>query len=110
MKFEIERIVDPIKRKDIRGFERILGKINVKSGERLIALARKFNAECNLGSLDALHLAAACAGKADVMLTCDDEILESDECIRRIAKKEGHKLKAANPISYLNDLREKEQK
>ena len=48
MKFEIEKIVDPLKRKDVRGFERTLASVNVASGKQIISLARKFSAECGL--------------------------------------------------------------
>ena len=41
VKFEIEQIKDPLKRKDVRGFERILSKTNVTSSKRLITIAKK---------------------------------------------------------------------
>jgi predicted nucleic acid-binding protein len=76
VKFEIEKIADPLKRKDIRGFERALSSVNVTSGEGLVELATEFRSKCSLNSLDALHVSASCLGEAD-FLTCDDEI--SDE-------------------------------
>jgi predicted nucleic acid-binding protein len=103
VKFEIEQIPDPLKRKDVRGFERILSKANVASNRRLIALAREFSSKCNIGSLDALHLAAACLGKADFLLTCDDEILDNAVCIETLAAEKGHRLKVRNPINYLQE-------
>jgi len=101
VKFEIEQIIDPLKRKDVRGFERILSKANVASSRRLTALARAFASKCNIGSLDALHIAAACVGRADFLLTCDDEILENAVCIETLAAEKGYRLKVRNPINYL---------
>lgn len=101
VKFEIEKIVDALKRKDIRGFERTLTSVNVASNERIIALARRFSAECALNSLDALHISSACIGKADWFLTCDDEVLQNGRCIEELAAKEGYRLKVRNPINYL---------
>ena len=75
VRFEIERILEPLKRKDVRGFERTLSLANVASSEQVIALARMFCAQCGLNSLDALHVSAACVGDVDFLLTCDDEIL-----------------------------------
>jgi predicted nucleic acid-binding protein len=103
VKFEIEQILDPLKRKDVRGFERILSKANVASSRRLTAIARTFASKCNIGSLDALHLAAACIGKAEFLLTCDDEILDNAVCIETLAAEKGYKLKVRNPINYLQE-------
>jgi len=105
VKFEIERIMDPLKKKDIRGFERTLASANVASGKQIISLARKFSAKCGLNPLDALHVSAACLGRVDWFLTCDDEILQKCRCIEELAAKEGYKLKVRNPINYLREMR-----
>ena len=63
VKFEIGRIQDALKRKDIRGFEKTLSRANVSGSKRLTTLANRFVAQCSLGALDALHVAAACLGK-----------------------------------------------
>ncbi|MBS7646208.1 hypothetical protein KEJ44_09300, partial [Candidatus Bathyarchaeota archaeon] len=54
VKFEIERIADSLKRKDVRGFERTLAPVNVVSSKQIISLARKFSAKCGLNPMDAL--------------------------------------------------------
>jgi predicted nucleic acid-binding protein len=91
----------PTMRKNIRGFQRVLCKNNVASSKRLIAIAKEMNVKCTLNSLDALHLAAACIGKANFLLTCDDEILDNATCIETIAANKGYKLKVRNPINYI---------
>jgi len=106
VKFEIEKIADPLKRKDVRGFERTLASVNISSTKRIIALARRFSAECRLNPLDALHVSSACLGKADWFLTCDNEILRNGHCIEKLAVEEGYKLKVRNPINYLEKTRE----
>ena len=103
VKFEIEQILDPLKRKDVRGFERALSKVNVASSRRLVALAREFSSKCNIGSLDALHVSAACLGEACFLLTCDDEILDRAVCIEKLAAEKGYRLKVRNPIDYLQE-------
>jgi predicted nucleic acid-binding protein len=103
VKFEIEQIKDPSKRKNIRGFERVLSKTNVTPSKQLISMAKEIKVKCRLNSLDASHLAAACLGKASFLLTCDDEILESANCIETLAAKKGYKLKVRNPIDYLQE-------
>ena len=103
VKFEIEQILDPLKRKDVRGFERILTKANVASSRQLLALARDFSSKCSIGSLDALHVSAACLGEACFLLTCDDEILDKAFCIEKLAAEKGYRLKVRNPINYLQE-------
>ncbi len=103
VKFEIEQIKDPLKRKNIQGFERILGKTNVASSKILIIIAKEIMVKCKLNSLDALHLAAACIGKASFLLTCDDEILENTNCIETLAAKKGYKLKVRNSLDYMQE-------
>lgn len=103
VKFEIEQIQDQLKRKDVRSFEKILSKANVTSSRRLITLAQEFTSKCKLGSLDALHLAAACIGKADFLLTCDDKIIDTAVFIETFAAQKGYKLKVRNPINYLKE-------
>jgi len=103
VKFEVERIVDPLKRKDVRGFERTLASINVASGKQIISLARKFSAKCGLNPLDALHVSAACLGRVDWFLTCDNEILQNGRCIEEFATEKGYRLKVRNPINYLEE-------
>jgi hypothetical protein len=43
VKFEIEKIPDSLKRKDVRGFEKALSSVNVTGDEELTALARAFS-------------------------------------------------------------------
>jgi len=103
VKFEVEQILDPLKRKDIRGFERTLSSTNIASSRQLIALAREFSSTCGLNSLDALHVSAACLGKAGFFLTCDDEVLDRKICIERLAAEKKYRLKVRNPIIYLQE-------
>jgi len=103
VKFEIERIADSLKWKDVRGFERTLASVNVASSKQIISLARKISAKCGLNPLDALHVSAACLGRVDWFLTCDDEILQKGWCIEELATEEGYRLKVRNPIDYLKE-------
>jgi len=89
VKFEIEQIGEPLKRKSVRGFERILSKTNVRSSKGLIDLAKEINVKCKLNSLDALHVAAARLGKANFMLTCDDDILDVNDCVEMLSRRKG---------------------
>lgn len=101
VKFEIEQIPDPLRRKDIKGFERTLSLANITSSRRLTALSKTFSAKCVLNSLDALHVSAACIGNAHFLLTCDDEVLNKGACIERLACQEGYRLKVRNPVNYV---------
>ncbi len=101
MKFEVEQVLDPLKRKDARGFERTLSLINVQSSRKLIFLAREFSSRCNVNALDALHISAACLGDARFFITCDDEIVNQKTCIEKLAAEKEYGLKVRNPINYV---------
>ncbi len=103
VKFEIEQILDPKKRKDIRGFEKALSKTNIKSSRKLILLAQEFISVCRLVSLDALHIASACVGSAEYLLTCDDQVTDRARSIEKLAKTRGYNIKVRNPISYVEE-------
>ena len=103
VKFEIEKILDPLKRKDVRGFERTLSSVNIARNRQILALAGKVSAKCGLDPLDALHVSSACIGMVDWLLTCDDEILRSALCIEKLAAKKGYRLKVRDPVNYLEN-------
>jgi len=108
VKFEIEKVADPLKRKDVRGFERALSSVNITGSERLIALATEFRSRCSLNSLDALHVSSSCLGEAD-FLTCDDEILDKRVCIENLVLKRGYRLKVRNPVNYVKERRRRKR-
>jgi hypothetical protein len=103
VKYEVEQIENPFKRKDVRGFERTLSSLNVASSRQLIALAKELISRCGLNSLDALHVSAACLGEVDFFLTCDDELLNRKDCVERLAAEKKYRLKVRNPIIYLRE-------
>jgi hypothetical protein len=101
VKFEVEKIADPLKRKDVKGFERALSAISITGSEDLVGLATEFSSKCSLNSLDALHVSAACLGNADFFLSCDDAILHAKVCLENLAAKKGYRLKVGNPVNYV---------
>jgi predicted nucleic acid-binding protein len=103
VKFELKRIFGELKRKNVSGFEEVLCQVNVSSSKKLTILAKNYMSECNLSALDALHAAAACIGKADYLLTCDEGITDASSCIEKSAILRGYKLKVRNPIKYLEE-------
>jgi hypothetical protein len=62
-----------------------------------------YEKNCAFNSLDPLHLAAACIGKANFLLTCDDEILGNAACIESIAANKRYELKVRDPIIYMQE-------
>jgi predicted nucleic acid-binding protein len=103
VKFEIEKIQDSLKRKDVRGFEKASSSVNVTGDEELTALARAFSSKCRLNPLDALYVSAACLGNADSFLTCDDVILRKRIQIANLAVEKGYRLKVRNPVSFIEE-------
>ena len=70
---------------------------SVALNNRLERRAREF-AKVGIFTLDALHLASAEEGQADVMLTCDDALLRRS---RRLTLA----LRVLNPVAYFNEVK-----
>jgi predicted nucleic acid-binding protein len=51
-----------------------------------------------IGALDAIHLASAEVGGADILLTCDDALVKR-------ASRLGLGLRVLNPVAYLNEVK-----
>jgi len=103
VRFEIEQVQNPLKRRDIRGFERTLSVTSIKTDHLIRSLARDLTASCRINALDALHLSAACIGEAQVLVTCDDEVLGRRGLIEEHLDQRGYRLKVRNPIEYLRE-------
>jgi len=101
VRFEIEQIHDPLKRKDVRSFERTLARVNVSGSDRLRQLARDVFERCAINALDALHMSAACLGEAEFFLTCDDAVVERASPVEDLLAQRGYRLRVRNPVSYL---------
>ena len=98
---EIDQTTDPERRRRLKAsipdqhHVVTLDATGIRRGKELESLG--------IPGLDALHLAAAEAGTADVFLTTDDQLL-------RLAVKHGKRLRVrvANPLTWLQDVVEEE--
>lgn len=95
LSFENDKHPKPDRRDEIAVWER--------QSERSIAVSRGLEdrsrqfAQHGISPLDAAHLAAAEAGGAEVMLTCDDQMI-------RRAPRLGIALRVLNPVAYLSEV------
>ena len=95
MSFENDRHPKPDRRDEIAVWE---GKAerSIGASARLQERARRF-AEQGIPALDAVHLAAAEVGGADILLTCDDVVI-------RRAGRLGLALRVLDPVAYLKEV------
>ena len=93
--FEISKIPDPIKRFKVESLYAIC-KNKVKINEEIHLIAKELQS-LGFKALDALHIACAEAGKADVLLTTDDDII-------KLASKRVLKVKVENPCVWLLEV------
>lgn len=96
LSFENDKHPNPDRRDEIAVWE--------SQSERSVALsnhvegrARQF-AQSGITSLDALHLASAEEGQADVMLTCDDALL-------RRSGRVSLALRVLSPVAYFDEVK-----
>ena len=97
---EIEEIVDPRKRGEIREFIRICG-VHVALSEEIIKLARDMEDECKITGADALHIASSAGTK--YFITCDDYILLKGKCITDFMKKRGYRIDVISITKFKED-------
>jgi len=80
-----------------------VASFRVLIGEKVIRRARQLQM-LKFSPFDALHIACAEDGKVDVMLTTDKKLL------KKIKKEVIIKLKVCNPLDWLKEVLENEQK
>ena len=95
MSFENDRHPIPERRDEIAQWE-TRSELSVAVSESLERRARQL-AQSGISALDAAHLAAAEAGGAEIVLTCDDRM-------RRRAERLGLTLRVLNPVAYLSEV------
>jgi len=98
LEIEISRNPDPERRRDaasLLAFAKETVVPHVAAGERAAALER-----LGFGTFDALHLASAEQGQADVFLTTDDDL------VRRAARHSGLlRIRVENPLSWYQEVK-----
>jgi len=92
--FEISKISDPIKRQKVILLSSI-SKTCIIVDNNLGKRAMKLE-DLNFSSFDALHIASAEKGKADVLLTTDDNLLR-----KALQNKSILKVRVENPVKWL---------
>jgi len=96
MSFENDKHPNPDRRDEIAVWE--------ARSERFVGLSNELEerarqiAKSGISSLDALHLASAEEGRADVMLTCDDILVRRS---RRLTLA----LRVLNPVAYFEEVK-----
>jgi predicted nucleic acid-binding protein len=92
--FEISQIPDDERRQKVMLLSAVLRPciiVDVNAEKRAIELEK-----LGFRPIDALHIACAEKGKADVLLTTDDDLLR-----RALQYKEGLKVRVENPVKWL---------
>ena len=96
LEFEIGRIKNQERLARVQSY---LDLCSVKSrgSEEQLELANKLERECSLKGRDALHIAAACLGKAAYCVTCDDFVLKRADCCAKVTEEHGFKVILIGP-------------
>lgn len=76
----------------------------IRADERQLELAQRLENECGFKGRDALHLAAACIGKAIFCVTCDDRMFRHADCCERITRDNGFRVKLVRPEEIVTQL------
>jgi predicted nucleic acid-binding protein len=93
---EISRITDTVKQQKVLKLYSS-AKLNVEINDEIIDRSSKLIKMFNLGAFDAVHLASAEYGKADILLTTDRKFYN------RVIKS-NTKIKIANPALWITEV------
>ena len=94
---EIERTPDAEQQSRLRRIVEFIG-LSIEIGEKELERANELQ-KLGFVGFDAVHLACAESGKADVFLTTDDRLLK---LAKRLAKK--LHVKVANPLDWMKEM------
>ena len=93
---EIDRITNPFKKQKVSKLYSS-ASISIEVNDNIINRAKEIQATFNIKSFDALHLACAEYGGADIFLTTDKKFLNR-------AQQPDIKIKVANPVTWLTEV------
>lgn len=104
--FEIQRIIQPIKRAKASGYLHLAKDYHAMKEETL-SLARRVIARFKLEPRDALHVASALLEESDYFLTCDDGITKrfKKKSLSAIINNHRRILQVMNPVEFVGKMR-----
>lgn len=105
LEFEIGRIKDQERRARVQSYLGLCS-VKLKSAEEQLELASELERKCSLKGRDALHVAAACLGKAAYCVTCDDLVLKRADCCAKVTEEHGFKVTLIGPEELAGILKE----
>lgn len=95
---EISRNPDPERRRRVQLLASCAQR-TISVGTKTVARAQKLTSDCGISPFDALHLACAESGAADVFLTTDDQFLRrATSCASLIH------VQVENPLQWLEEV------
>ena len=95
LKFEISKIADESRKKELMVMESLSSKI-IQLNPLIATRANEFE-RFGIQSFDALHLACS-ENNADVLLTVDDKFIKKAQCINKL------NITVCNPLVWLNEV------
>jgi predicted nucleic acid-binding protein len=104
LEFEIGRIGDRERLARVQSYLNLC-LVQLKGSEEQLELAKELERECNLKGRDALHIAAACLGRATYCVTCDDFVLKRANCCAKVTEEHGFKVILIGPEELRNVLK-----
>lgn len=107
LEFEIVQSQDAELRSKVQTYLKLC-KYAVRATDEQLELAQKLERECGFKGRDALHIAAACLGKAAYCVSCDDRMTKRAECCAQVTQGNGFRVTLINPEELVELLKEKE--
>ncbi|MBI4671377.1 MAG: PIN domain-containing protein [Chloroflexi bacterium] len=109
LEFEIEQIPEKELRARVKSYLKLCAQI-LHATEQQLKIAQQLENECGFKGRDALHIAAACAGKASYFVTCDERIVRHLACGRDVTRENGFAVELMRPEQFIARLKTDKEK
>lgn len=109
LEFEIEQNQNTELRFQVQAYLSLC-KFDLRATEEQLTLAQKLEADCSFKGRDALHIAAACLGRAAYCVSCDDRMTKHAECCAKVTREKGFEVILTNPEKLVELVQQKKER
>ncbi len=108
LEFEIEQNRDTELKAKVLSYLRLC-KFDLRAADEQLALAQRLEKECRFRGRDALHIAAACLGRATYCVSCDNRMTKRAKCCAKVTKENGFEVILIGPEEIVRLLEKKKE-
>jgi len=109
LEFEIDQMRDADLKAKVESYLRLC-QHDLRATPEQLALAQQLEKDCAFKGRDALHIAAACLGRATYCVTCDDRMLRRAACGAQVTRAHGFAVMLVSPETLAAEVKKTKEK